>query len=241
MVGGRDARRDDRPFFMWYDRRPAVGRAQRARRTGLTSPRPGVGLAVQPFEGQERLTPVLTSSTRSSRPGGLGTFHAARAQGRPVAGRGGGDVLLRRDRLRLITCIGGGLPSLLHGVWPNRGDDGELAWKNFSGVPARGRAIASMGRRPAAAGLATRSSATRAVPRTSPTAAVTDRRAAVADYGVVVEAADAELAEYRIDATNACCARSSAAARAAARGRPGGRAALSGAGERCSTSSATTA
>ena len=62
LVGGRDARRDDRPFFMWYDWM-AGGWGGRNGRDGqdCTSPVFGVGLAVQPFEGQERLTPVLTS------------------------------------------------------------------------------------------------------------------------------------------------------------------------------------
>ena len=62
LVGGRDARRDDRPFFMWYDWM-AGGWGGRNGRDGqdCTSPVFGVGLAVQPFEGQERLTPVLTA------------------------------------------------------------------------------------------------------------------------------------------------------------------------------------
>ncbi len=52
LVGGRDARRDDRPFFMWYDWM-AGGWGGRNGRDGqdCTSPVFGVGLAVQPFEG----------------------------------------------------------------------------------------------------------------------------------------------------------------------------------------------
>jgi N-methylhydantoinase B len=63
LVGGRDARTEERPYFMWYDWM-AGGWGGRHGRDGqdCTSPVFGVGLAVQPLEGQERLTPVLTSA-----------------------------------------------------------------------------------------------------------------------------------------------------------------------------------
>ena len=63
LVGGRDARIEDRPFFIWYDWM-AGGWGGRQGRDGqdCTSPVFGVGLAVQPLEGQERLTPVLTAN-----------------------------------------------------------------------------------------------------------------------------------------------------------------------------------
>ena len=176
LVGGRDARRDDRPFFMWYDWM-AGGWGGRNGRDGqdCTSPVFGVGLAVQPFEGQERLTPVLTAQ-----------HEIIPDSGGPGKHRGGcgvrkGGTLTQVDaavmsyccdRARTVTWgIAGGLPSLPHGVWLNRGDDDErFLGANFSGVPVR-RATASSARRPAAAGSATRSNATpRRCSRTSPTA-----------------------------------------------------------------------
>ena len=62
LVGGRDVRRPRRPFFMWYDWMVG-GWGGRNGRDGSTATAPifGVGLAVQPLEGQERLCPVLTT------------------------------------------------------------------------------------------------------------------------------------------------------------------------------------
>jgi N-methylhydantoinase B len=62
LVGGRDARVADRPFFMWYDWMVG-GWGGRNGKDGsnCTAPLFGVGLAVQPLEGQERLSPVVTT------------------------------------------------------------------------------------------------------------------------------------------------------------------------------------
>jgi N-methylhydantoinase B len=126
LVGGRDARGDDRPFFMWYDWM-AGGWGGRSTKDGSTATAPvfGVGLAVQPCEGQERLTPVLT------------TKHAIIPDsGGPGLHRGGCGVTKGGtltdcentvmsyccDRSRSVTWgINGGLPSIPHGVWLNRG------------------------------------------------------------------------------------------------------------------------
>jgi N-methylhydantoinase B len=105
------------------------------------------------------------------------------------------------DRSRAVTWgIGGGLPSLPHGVWLNRGTDGErFLGANFSGVPVReGDAF----ERPSAGGGGLGDPLERdpqAVLEDVADGYVTVRRAAL-DYGVVVEEVDAELAEYRIDA-----------------------------------------
>ena len=63
LVGGRDARSQSRPIFMWYDWM-AGGWGGRNGKDGANATAPvfGAGLAVQPLEGQERLTPVLTTS-----------------------------------------------------------------------------------------------------------------------------------------------------------------------------------
>ena len=155
LVGGRDARRDDRPFFMWYDWM-AGGWGGRNGRDGqdCTSPVFGVGLAVQPFEGQERLTPVLTSQHEIiPDSGGPGKHRGG------CGVRKGGELTQVEaavmsyccDRARSVTWgIGGGLPSLPHGVWLNRGtDDERFLGANFSGVPVkRGRPLrAPVGRR----------------------------------------------------------------------------------------------
>ena len=82
LVGGRDARSDDRPFFMWYDWMVG-GWGGRNGKDGsnCTSPVFGVGLAVQPLEGQERLTPVVTTQPRDPRatPAARGATAAAAA------------------------------------------------------------------------------------------------------------------------------------------------------------------
>lgn len=205
LVGGRDARRDDRPFFMWYDWM-AGGWGGRNGRDGqdCTSPVFGVGLAVQPFEGQERLTPVLTSQ-----------HEIIPDSGGPGKHRGGcgvrkGGTLTQVeaavmsyccDRARSVTWgIGGGLPSLPHGVWLNRGaDDERFLGANFSGVPVK---EGDRFERPSAGGGGLGDPLDRdpeAVLEDIADGYVTIERAAL-DYGVVVEEVDAELAEYRIDA-----------------------------------------
>ena len=83
LVGGRDARRDERPIFMWYDWMVG-GWGGRNGKDGsnATAPIFGVGLAVQPLEGQERLSPVLTTEhaivTDSGGPGASAAAAASR-------------------------------------------------------------------------------------------------------------------------------------------------------------------
>src|SRR2546430_6504340 len=66
LVGGRDARHQSRPIFMWYDWMVG-GWGGRNGKDGsnATAPIFGVGLAVQPLEAQERLSPVLTTGHES--------------------------------------------------------------------------------------------------------------------------------------------------------------------------------
>ncbi len=204
LVGGRDARTEAQTYFMWYDWM-AGGWGGRRGRDGqdCTSPVFGVGLAVQPLEGQERLTPVLTS-----------THEIMPDSGGPGAHRGGvgvrkGGTLTQVqgavmsyccDRARSVTWgIGGGLPSIPHGVWLNPGTDEErFLGANFSGVPVReGDAFI----RPSAGGGGLGDPLERdpqAVLADVEDGYVTVRRAAL-DYGVVIEEVDADLAEYRID------------------------------------------
>ena len=104
------------------------------------------------------------------------------------------------DRARAVTWgIDGGLPSLPHGVWLNRGaDDERFLGANFSGVPVK---EGDRFERPSAGGGGLGDPLERDPDEVLEDVAdgyVTIRRAAL-DYGVVVEEVDAELAEYKID------------------------------------------
>jgi N-methylhydantoinase B len=141
LVGGRDGRTPDKSFFMWYDWMVG-GWGGRATKDGSTATAPlfGVGLAVQPLEGQERLSPVVTTGhaivTDSGGPG--------RFRGGCGVEKGGTLSACDRtvmsyccDRARSITWgINGGLPSIPHGVWLNRGrEDERFLGAVFSNVP----------------------------------------------------------------------------------------------------------
>jgi N-methylhydantoinase B len=204
LVGGRDARADERPFFMWYDWMVG-GWGGRNGKDGsnCTAPVFGVGLAVQPLEGQERLSPVLT------------TGHAILPDsGGPGRYRGGcgvekGATLTRAentvvsyccDRARSITWgINGGLPSLPHGVWLNRGSDEErFLGAIFSNVPL---VAGDTFTRPSAGGGGFGDPLERdpaAVREDVADGYVTLERAR-SDYGVVVREIDADLSEYEVD------------------------------------------
>jgi N-methylhydantoinase B len=204
LVGGRDARIEDRPFFMWYDWM-AGGWGGRQGRDGqdCTSPVFGVGLAVQPLEGQERLTPVLTANHEIiADSGGPGQYRGGVgvSKGGTLTQVEGAVMSYCCDRARSVTWgISGGLPSIPHGVWLNRGTERErFLGANFSGVPV---VEGDFFERPSAGGGGLGDPLKR-----DPQAVLTDvedgyvtvRRAAI-DYGVVVEEVDADLAEYRID------------------------------------------
>jgi N-methylhydantoinase B len=205
LVGGRDARVESRPFFMWYDWMVG-GWGGRNGKDGsdCTAPIFGVGLAVQPLEGQERLSPVVT------------TEHAIRTDsGGPGRYRGGcgvekGATLTKAertvmsyscDRARSIAWgIEGGLPSLPHGVWLNPGTErARFLGAMFSNVPIEAGDTFT---RPSAGGGGYGDPLER-----EPEAVVEDVadgyvsvERALRDYGVVVRELDQELAEYEVDA-----------------------------------------
>lgn len=204
LVGGRDARTEEQPYFMWYDWM-AGGWGGRSSKdgAGATAPVFGVGLAVQPLEGQERLSPVITTShSLVIDSGGPGQFRGG-------VGIEKGGVLTDAtktvmsyccDRARSITWgISGGLPSIPHGVWLNKGTDREAFLGSvFSSVPVQsGDSFV----RPSAGGGGYGDPLDR-----DPEAVVEDvideyvsiERAAK-DYGVVIRVIDAELDTYEID------------------------------------------
>jgi N-methylhydantoinase B len=204
LVGGRDVRSPESPYFMWYDWMVG-GWGGRNGKDGSTATAPifGVGLAVQPLEGQERLCPVLTSGheivTDSGGPG--------RYRGGCGVEKGGTLTDAHRtvmsyccDRARSVTWgMNGGLPSIPHGVWLNKGREGErFLGAVFSNVPV---VPGDFFTRPSAGGGGFGDPLER-----DPEAVLEDvidgyvsvgraRR----DYGVVVEEVDADLSEYRLD------------------------------------------
>ncbi|HEU4973612.1 MAG TPA: hydantoinase B/oxoprolinase family protein [Baekduia sp.] len=212
LVGGRDQRADDRPFFMWYDWM-AGGWGGRNGKDGqnATSPVFGVGLAVQPLEGQERLTPVVTSTheiiTDSGGPG--------RHRGGCGVRKGGELTQVEHavmsyccDRARSVTWgIAGGLPSVPHGVWLNAGTDRErFLGANFSNVPV---GPGDRFERPSAGGGGFGDPLER-----DPAEVLEDVidgyvsiERAERDYGVVVREIDAELSHYEVDEAATTAAR----------------------------------
>lgn len=204
LVGGRDGRSPEKSFFMWYDWM-AGGWGGRATKdgSGATAPVFGAGLAVQPVEGQERLTPVLT------------THHQLLIDsGGPGRYRGGvgiekGGILMDAtdavmsyccDRARSVTWgIAGGLPSLPHGVWLNKGSDEQRYLGSvFSSVPVQSGDSFT---RPSAGGGGFGDPLERPAEEVLEDVIdeyVSIERAAL-DYGVVIIEHDAEVDDFEID------------------------------------------
>ncbi|MEO5324023.1 hydantoinase B/oxoprolinase family protein [Mesorhizobium sp. CC13] len=204
LIGGRDTRHEGKPYFMWYDWMVG-GWGARNGRDGwaATGPVFGVQLGTQPFEGQERLSPVLTTCHELMvDSGGPGEF-----RGGLGVQKGGTLYACERtvvsyccDRERSITWgLWGGLPSIPHGVWINQGQEKERYLGSlFSGVPLQqGDTV----QRPSAGGGGLGDPLNRdiqAVLNDVIEGYVSVGRAKK-DYGVVVHEVDAELCEYRLD------------------------------------------
>ena len=141
LVGGRDARSESKPYFMWYDWM-AGGWGGRVSKDGSSATAPvfGVGLAVQACEGQERLTPVVTTMHQIGRDsGGPGRFRGGCGveKGGTLTDADASVMSYCCDRARSITWgIEGGLPSIPHGVWMNKDTERErFLGSIFSSVP----------------------------------------------------------------------------------------------------------
>lgn len=209
LIGGQDTRNavdaaDRGDFFMWYDWM-AGGWGGRTDRDGSSATAPvfGPGLAVQPVEAQERLSPVLTSHHS------LVTDSAGPGEFRGGVGVSKGGVLTDCsqtvmsyccDRSRSVTWgIQGGLPSIPHGVWLNRGTDDE----RFLGAVFSNETITAGDtfERPAAGGGGYGDPLKRdinAVLEDVIDEYVSVDRAAK-DYGVVIRAIDPEIDHYEVD------------------------------------------
>lgn len=130
LIGGTDKRLEHNNYFMWYDWM-AGGHGGRSDRDGAnaTSPVFGVGLSVQPCEGQERLSPVITTKHQ------IITDSAGPGKYRGGCGVEKGGVLSQLDNSVMSYCcdrsrsvtwgIFGGLPSYPHGAWLNPGKENE--------------------------------------------------------------------------------------------------------------------
>ena len=202
-VGGWDGRSPDRPLFMWYDWMVGGWGARNGRdgASALTSVF-GVGLLLQPNEGQERLCPVVTTEHEilpdSAGPGryrgGMGLI-----KGGELTQAENTVMSYLSDRERSVSWgIDGGLPSMPAGLWLER--DGE---EHFLGAAFSDFRLESGDRfsRPSSGGGGLGDPLerdTNAVREDVADEYVTLERARK-DYGVVVREVDAELAEYEVD------------------------------------------
>jgi N-methylhydantoinase B len=205
LVGGQDDRESMRGrYFMWYDWM-AGGWGGRADRDGCsaTSPIFGVGLAIQSCEAQERLTPVLTSCHEiAADSGGPGKHRGGCGvvKGGTLTEIGRTVMSYSCDRARSITWgVGGGLPSIPHGVTLMRdGERPRFLGAVFSGVPVK---AGDRFERPSAGGGGLGDPLER-----DPALVLEDLidgyvtlRGAERDYGVVCEAVDPEIDDWRVD------------------------------------------
>jgi N-methylhydantoinase B len=204
LIGGWDKRFGGTNYFMWYDWM-AGGHGGRNGKDGsnATAPLFGVGLSIQPCEGQERLTPVLT------------TIHSIKTDsGGPGQYRGGcgvekGGVLTNCensvmsyccDRARSVTWgILGGLPSIPHGVRlnPNTKEEKFLG-TIFSNVPVKaGDSFV----RPSAGGGGLGDPLKRKAEEVLEDVidGYVSVERALKDYGVLIKVIDEDLDEYQID------------------------------------------
>jgi len=144
LIGGWDKRKKDEDrYFMWYDWM-AGGHGGRYNLDGANAMSPvfGLGLSVQPCEGQERLTPVLTTEHRIiTDSGGPGEFRGGCGvqKGGLLTNVEDSVMSVCCDRSRAVTWgIQGGLPSIPHGTWLNPGTDEEqYLGAFFSNVPVK--------------------------------------------------------------------------------------------------------
>lgn len=204
LVGGRDGRSEENPYFMWYDWM-AGGWGGRRNRDGssATSPVFGAGLAVQPVEGQERLSPVLTTShTLNIDSGGPGRFRGGCGVEKGALLTDASDTVVSSccDRARSIAWgIEGGLPSVPHGVWVNKGtEDERFLGGMFSNFALQAGDTFT---RPSAGGGGYGDPLEREPARVLEDVIdgyVSVERAAI-DYGVVIRPVQPELDEYEID------------------------------------------
>lgn len=204
LTGGLDARRPEKPIFMFYDWLPG-GWGGRNGKDGcnVTTACFGTGLMAQPVEGQERANPILTTEfeilTDSPGPG----------KWRGGAGVRKTSVMLEADKTvisyicdrerAIVWGIEGGLPSMPHGLSLKRGGEDEH-WLGsvFSDVPIGTGDVFS---RPTAGGGGFGDPLDRG-PELVLQDVVDDYvsvERARKDYGVVITPVDPEVCLYEVD------------------------------------------
>jgi N-methylhydantoinase B len=205
LTGGLDARRPEKPIFMFYDWLPG-GWGGRNGKDGcnVTTACFGTGLMSQPVEGQERANPILTTEfeiiTDSAGPGkwrgGVGvrkTSIILEAEKTVIS------YICDRERA-IVWGIEGGLPSMPHGLSITRAGAEKEDWLGsvFSDVPIGSGDVFS---RPTAGGGGFGDPLERDPALVLEDVAddyVSIERAAK-DYGVVLTVVDAEICAYAVD------------------------------------------
>ncbi|SDP60183.1 hydantoinase B/oxoprolinase family protein [Desulforhopalus singaporensis] len=204
LIGGWDRRASSDTFFMWYDWM-AGGHGARSHKDGCNATAAvfGLGLSIQPCEGQERLSPVLTSEhaimTDSAGPGkhrgGCGVV-----KGGTVMDCEQSVMSYCCDRSRSIPFgIWGGLPSIPQGLWKNKNTENEeFLGAIFSGVPVKkGDTFI----RPSAGGGGLGDPLERSVEEVLEDVidGYVSVKRAMKDYGVVIRVNDEDLLDYDVD------------------------------------------
>ncbi|KAA3509531.1 hydantoinase B/oxoprolinase family protein [Agrobacterium rosae] len=214
LAGGRDARKPEKPIFMFYEWLPG-GWGGRNGKDGadVTTACFGTGLMSQPNEGNERVNPTRTSEFQikqdSAGPGkwrgGVGvqkTSLLLEAEGAVMS------YICDRERA-VVWGVEGGLPSMPHGLTIRRAGDEAHKWLGsvFSDYPVyTGDEFA----RPTAGGGGFGDPLDR-----DPAHVMEDVideyvsiERAKSDYGVVVKTIDRDLCQYEIDVPGTEAARS---------------------------------
>ncbi|WP_121640190.1 hydantoinase B/oxoprolinase family protein [Virgibacillus sp. Bac330] len=203
LIGGWDQREGYNQFFMWYDWMVG-GHGGRISKDGANAMSPvfGAGLSVQPCEGQERLTPVITSYHKiMTDSGGPGEYRGG------CGVEKGGTLTAIQDAVMSVCCdrsrsvtwgIFGGLPSNPHGNWLNpQTDKEEFLGAFFSNVSLK---EGDRFTRPSAGGGGLGDPLKR-----NPQSVLEDVKdgyvsiaRAEKDYGVVIKAIDPDVDHYEI-------------------------------------------
>ena len=204
LMGGWDTRPGYDRHFMWYDWM-AGGWGGRNGKDGsnATVSLFGVGLTIQPVEGQERLSPIITTKEEMiTDSGGPGKWRGG-------CGVEKGGILTAAERTVVSYCcdrersitwgIFGGLPSYPHGATLNPKTDSErFLGAVFSGVPMKKGDVLT---RPSAGGggLGDPLERTPELVLEDVIDGYVSVERAKKDYGVVVRVINPELLQYEID------------------------------------------
>ena len=204
QTGGYDGRYPSRPYFMLYDWLSG-GWGGRNGKDGLsvTSSCFGVGLMIQPVEGQERMCPVRTDRfeivTDSAGPGEFRGGVGLDKEGTILDVEGCVFSYFCDRERSVVWGIEGGLPSRPHGLWMEHDGEQKFLGAVFSDVPV---APGTRFWRGTAGGGGYGDPLKRDPERVK--ADIEDEyvsvERAVIDYGVVIKVIDEEMGEYEIDA-----------------------------------------